>query len=137
MTTQQLTTSIETIQSAIQQYFAAIRGSNKVDNIVACFAEDCISQDPVDAPALNGTAEVRQFFQTIVGLFATVELTEEFISIHGQEAAVKWSGFGIGKNGREVTFEGIDIFEFDANGKIQSVKGYWNPTAMLAKLGVS
>lgn len=137
MTTQQLTISTETIQSTIQHYFAASRGNNKVDDMVACFAETCIAQDPVDGPILNGQAEVRHFFQTIVDLFATMELTEEFISINGQEAAVKWSGYGIGKNGSEVSFEGIDFFEFNANGKIQLVKAYWNPTAMLTKLGVS
>lgn len=137
MSTQQLTIFSDTIQSVIQQYFAASRGNNKVEEMVACFAEDCISQDPVDAPALNGPAEVRQFLQAIVDLFVTLELTEEFVSIHGQEAVVKWSGCGIGKNGCEVTFEGIDLFEFNANGKIQSVKGYWNPGAILAKLGVA
>jgi steroid Delta-isomerase len=137
MTTQKLTISTDTIQSLVQQYFAASRGNNKVEEMVACCAEDCVSQDPVDGPALNGHAEVRQFFQTIVDLFTTLELTEEFISIHGQSAAVKWSGQGIGKNGYEVTFEGIDLLEFNANGKIQSIKGYWNPAAMLAALGVS
>ncbi len=137
MATQQLMVSVETIQSVIQQYFAASRGNNKVEDMVACFAEDCVNQDPVDGPALNGHAEVRQFFQAIVDLFAALELTEEFISIHGQSAAVKWAGQGIGKNGHEVTFEGIDLFEFNAEGKIQSIKGYWNPAAMLATLGVS
>lgn len=137
MTTQQLRISAETIQSVIEQYFAASRGNNKAEDMVACLAEDCISQDPVDGPALNGSVEVRQFFQSLVNLFTTVELTEEFISINGQEAAVKWSGHGISKNGGEVTFEGIDVFEFNANGKIQSIKGYWNPTAMLTKLGIS
>ncbi|MGE5655276.1 MAG: nuclear transport factor 2 family protein [Actinomycetota bacterium] len=136
MTTQKFTISTESIQATIQQYFAASRGNNKAEDMVACFAENCVSYDPADGPALNGTAEVHQFFQAIVDLFSTVGLTEEFVSINGQAAAVKWTGHGTGKNGREVTFEGIDLFEFSADGKIQSLKAYWNPTAMLVELGV-
>jgi steroid delta-isomerase len=126
--------STEKVHTAIAQYFAAMRGDNKVEEIVACFAADCISQDPVDAPMLKGQAEVRQFFETILALFATIELTEEFVSVHGNEAAVKWKGQGMGKNGCEVIFEGIDWFEVNAEGKIQVIRGYWNPAAMLAKL---
>jgi steroid Delta-isomerase len=105
------------METVIQRYFAASRGNNKVEEMAACFAEDCVIQDPVESPPMRGQTELRQFLQTIVNLFATVELTEEF-----------------GKNGREVTFEGIDVFEQNAAGKIQSLRGYWNPAAMLATL---
>jgi steroid delta-isomerase len=47
---------------------------------------------------------------------------------------VKWTGRGTGKNGRTVTFEGIDILEVNAAGKIQTIKGYWDPAAMMAEL---
>ena len=130
----QLILSPETIQTLIQQYFAAISSANKVEGMVACFAEHSTSYEPVGGPALQGHAGLRQFFQGIADLFAEVELTADFISINGNEAAVKWTGRGVGKNNRAVTFEGIDLFEFNAEGKIQSLRGYWNPVAMLAQL---
>lgn len=130
----QLILSPETIQTLIQQYFAAISSADKVEGTVACFAEDSTSYDPVGGPALQGHARLRQFFQGIADLFAEVELTADFISINGNEAAVKWTGRGVGKNNRTVTFEGIDVFEFNAEGKIQSLRGYWNPVAMLTQL---
>lgn len=102
--------------------------------MAACFAQPCLLQDPAEAPPLKSCAEVRQFFQSIVDLFASVELTEEFISINGQEAAVKWTGHGIGKNGCVVTFEGIDLFEINADGKIRSLRGYWDSAPVLLKL---
>ena len=129
-----LLSSTEQVQAAIAQYFAASRSTNKVEGMVACFAADGTSQDPVEAPMLKGHAEVRQFFETMLALFASIELEEEFVSIHGQTAAVKWKGHGIGKNGQAVTFEGIDLFEVNTAGKIQSLRGYWNPAAMLAAL---
>ena len=130
----QTTLFTETIEVVTKQYFAASRSSSKVESMVACFAEDCLVQDPAEAPALHGHAELGQFFQSIVDLFSTLELMEEFISINGNEVAVKWRGHGIGKNGCKVSFEGIDLFEFNSNGKIQRLRGYWNPAAMLDKL---
>lgn len=124
----------ETIYSVIQQYFAASRSDDKAREMAACFAEDCTCQDPVEAPALTSRDEVHQFFQSIVDLFASVELTEDFISINGQEAAVKWTGCGVGKNGCKVMFEGIDLFEVNSDGKIQSLRAYWNPSTMLTQL---
>lgn len=123
------------MESTVKQYFAASRNSdNKVESMVSCFAEDGVSHDPAEGSARQGHAELRQFFQGIARLFQTVELQEEFISITGNEAAVKWKGQGISQNGTIVTFEGIDLFQFNAAGKIQSMRAYWNPAALLAKL---
>jgi steroid delta-isomerase len=77
---------------------------------------------------------LRQFFAGIAGAFETVGLKEDSVFVSGNEAAVKWTGRGVGKNGREVSFEGIDVFEFNADGKIQTMWAYWNPAAMLAEL---
>lgn len=122
------------VQSIVRQYFAASRSHNKAEGMAACFAENCIHHDPAEAPALNSPAEVRQFLQAITDLFVSVELAEDFIVVNGQEVAVKWTGRGIGKNGREVTFEGIDLFEINLDGKIQSLRAYWNPSTLLPQL---
>ena len=128
------TLSPEIVQTLVKQYFAASRSDHKVENLVACFAEDGVSHEPAEAPALCGHTELRLFFQSMVNLFTTIGMTDEFISINGNAAAVKWHGHGFGKNGSEVTFEGIDVFQFNAEGKIQTLWGYWNPTAMLTAL---
>ena len=52
----------------------------------------------------------------------------------GNGAAVKWTGHGTSTSGREVNFEGIDIFEVNDDGKIQTVRAYWNPAEMIAQL---
>lgn len=102
--------------------------------MVACFAEDSVNYDPADGPALVGHDALRQYFTTIAQLFTTVGLTAEFTSINGNQAAVKWLGEGIGHNGQAVRFEGIDLFELNAAGKIQSLRAYWNPAALLTSL---
>ena len=125
--------STDHIQKAVADYFAATRAMD-ANAWVSTFAEDAISHDPVGAPPMAGHAALRQFFEGIVGAFETVGLFEDQVFTSGNEAAVKWTGRGTGKNGREVTFEGIDVFEINDEGKIQTVRGYWNPAAMMAEL---
>ncbi len=77
---------------------------------------------------------MRQYFQQITSEFERVGLSEDFVSIAENQAAVKWTGHGVGKNGREVTFEGIDLFEMSDDGKIQTMWAYWDPTTVIAGL---
>ncbi|QYO65143.1 nuclear transport factor 2 family protein [Leptolyngbya sp. 7M] len=128
------TLSAELIHSVVQQYFAASRSSNQAEAMVACFAVDSVTYDPAERPGLRGHQELQQFFQGVLSLFETVGLQADFISINGNEAAVKWTGYGVGRNGKSVTFEGIDLFQFNSAGKIQTMRAYWDPAAMLAKL---
>ncbi len=119
----QTTVSQAIIAQVITGYFLAIRNMD-VEAWVACFAEDATDFDPVGAAPPTGREAIRQFFLAIAGQFETVGLEEEFVHIVGQEVAVKWLGTGVGKNGREVRFEGIDLFEMNDAGKIQTLRAY-------------
>jgi steroid delta-isomerase len=125
--------STERTQKAVADYFAAIRAMDTA-RWVATFAADAVSQDPVGGPPINGHTALRRFFEGITGAFEKVGLFEDHVFVNGNEAAVKWTGRGVGKNNRAVTFEGIDIFEINDEGKIQTLRAYWNPAAMMAEL---
>jgi steroid delta-isomerase len=125
--------SPDIISRAIKAYFAATR-SMDVEAWIATFAPDATSYDPVGAPPTTGHDALRQFFAAITGAFDKVGLTEEHIFIAGDGAAVKWTGRGLGKNKREVRFEGIDIFELNEEGLIQTVRAYWNPAEVMMQL---
>jgi steroid Delta-isomerase len=117
----------------IQDYFAATRAMD-VEGYLSAFALDAINHDPVGGTPLKGHDAMRQFFMGIVDLFERVGLTEEFVIVAGNEVAVKWRGEGISRNGKAVIFEGIDIFELNSDGLIQTLKAYWNPAEMMARL---
>lgn len=125
--------SPEIVSKAVAVYFAAIRKMD-VEAWVATFAEDAVSRDPVDSPPMEGHEALRQFFNNIIGTFKEVGLTEEHVFVAGNGAAVKWTGRGVGKNGRQVRFEGIDVFEVNEDGKIQKVWAYWNPVELMMQL---
>ena len=123
----------ETIHTVVARYFTAI-GHMDADAWVACFAERATSYEPAASAPLQGQAALRQFFLGVVGAFRSIGLTEDHLFLTGNRAAVKFTGRGVGKNGRAVVFEGIDVFEIDESGKIRRMWGYWDPAAMMARL---
>ena len=121
------------ISRAVRGYFLAIRAMD-ADAFANSFAEDGTTFDPVGSPAITGRDGLRDFFQSICKNFKSVALEEDSIFVAGNGAAVKWTGHGTSTSGREVKFEGIDVFDINADGKIQTVRAYWNPAEMIAQL---
>jgi steroid delta-isomerase len=124
--------SEETIRQSINDYFGAISALD-CEAWIAAFAADAVSYEP-GGPPLEGHDALRMFFNGVAGGFETIEMKPDQIFPVGNEAGVKWSARGTGKNGREVSFEGIDVFAVNEAGKIQAVRAYWNPAAMMAEL---
>jgi steroid Delta-isomerase len=123
----------ERISRAVRAYFLAIRAMDP-DAIANTFAEDGTTYDPVGTAGVTGRAAIREFFSSIYKNFKGVALTEDSIFVAGNGAAVKWTGKGTSANGKNVNFEGIDVFEVNADGKIRTVRAYWNPAEMIAQL---
>lgn len=125
--------SADKISRAVRTYFLAIRAMD-ADAFANAFAEDGMTFNPVGSPAITGRNALREFFQSICNNFKSIALDEDFIFVAGNGAAVKWTGRGMSTNDREVKFEGIDVFDINEDGKIQTVRAYWNPAEMLTQL---
>ena len=124
--------SQETVHQVIQEYFAAISTLN-CEAWLATFAADAVSYEPGNPP-LAGHDALRAFFNGVAGGFETIEMKPDQIFAVDNEAGVKWSARGLGKTGHKAMFEGVDVFIINPEGKIQTVKAYWNPAAMMAQL---
>ena len=122
-----------TVEQAVKAYFKALRAMD-VEAWVGTFAADAVSHDPVGSPPLEGHGALRAFLSGVLGLFERVGLQEDRVFIAGNEAAVKWTGQGRGKNGREVRFEGIDVMTVNEAGKIQTVRAYWDAGEVIAQV---
>jgi steroid delta-isomerase len=121
------------ISRAVRAYFLAIRAMD-ADAFANTFAEEGTTYDPVGSPGITGREGLREFLTSICKNFKTVALDEDSVFVAGNGAAVKWTGHGTSANGGEVRFEGIDVFEVNADGKIQTIHAYWNPAEMIAQL---
>jgi steroid delta-isomerase len=121
------------VSRAVRAYFLAIRAMD-ADAFANTFAEDGTTFDPVGSPAITGREALREFFNSICKNFKTLALDEDSVFVAGNGAGVKWTGHGTSANGSEVKFEGIDVFEVNDDGKIQTIHAYWNPAEMIAQL---
>jgi steroid delta-isomerase len=125
--------SPDKISSTVRAYFLAIRAMD-AEAFANTFAEDGTTFDPVDTPGITGRAAIREFLQNICQNFKSVGLTEDCVFVAGNGAAVKWTGQGISASGKDVKFEGVDVFEMNEDGKIRTLRAYWNPAEMIAQL---
>ena len=126
-------TEPQTNAAVVANFYAALR-SNAVEVWLANFAESAVAHDPVGTPPHHGHAGLRAFLSGVLGQFETFGLTEEDVFHAPQGAAVKWTGRGRGRNGQPIEFQGIDVFEFDQDGKILSLKAYWDAAPVMATL---
>jgi len=120
----------EYIRKFVAQYFEATR-SNDAQKWASRFADNAIVEDPVGTTKINNSKQILEFGQAFMSGFKTVGLYEEFVHVVGNEAAARWTGKGLTKEGKQVRFEGINIFEFNSDGQIVNLKGYWNPNKMI------
>ena len=125
--------SPDKISRAVRAYFLAIRAMDP-QAYANTFAEDGATFDPEGTPGINGRAALSEFLASICKNFKSVSLDEDSVFVAGNGAAVKWTGRGTSASGKAVNFEGIDVFEMNEDGKIQTVHAYWNPAEMIAQL---
>lgn len=123
----------EAIQILVTRYFAATRAMD-LNAWLACFADDAVSHDPYGAPPIQGKDGLRKFFLSVATAFKEIGFTENCVIVTGNRAAVKFTSRGIGTNGKTAICEGIDVFEVNDRGTIQTMWGYWNPAGMMAQL---
>jgi steroid delta-isomerase len=122
-----------TCQQTVAEYFASIRAMD-IDRFLGVFAPDAVSHDPVGAPPHVGHDALRAFFEGICASVTEFNLAEQSVYAGGNSAAIKWIANGKGKNGKPVTFEGVDVIDCNEQGKIVLVRAFWDPGPVMAIL---
>ena len=117
----------------IADYFAALRAM-EVDAWVYTFSGDAVVCDPCLERPARGRREVAVLLAKLWEPFEDLSVGEDVVVLDSTGGAVKWTGRGIGTSGREASFEGIDVFELDAEGKIRRLRRLWDPSRVLGRL---
>jgi ketosteroid isomerase-like protein len=125
----------ETVRKAVAEYFVALRAMNP-DAWAATFAAEGTTEDPAGSPPVKGHAALKQRATAMWAPWVRIALRETEVFVAANEAAIKWTGEGRAKNGRDFRFEGIDIIAVDEQGKVQSVRGFWD-TSILVELAAT
>jgi steroid delta-isomerase len=123
----------ETVKTTVNRLLDAMK-ERDFDRWLTCFADDVKNHNPVGTPPLQGHEAMKRVFQNTVGGFTDWKLTVESMFVAGNEAAVKYTATGKMKNGKMVVIDGINVYEVNDAGKVQTVRAYWHPAEVAAQM---
>lgn len=115
--------STDAVAEIAAAYFAATRAMDE-ESWLATFDPGATAIFS-GSPPVKGHQALREVFQLVVAGFDRVTITDDLLIVSGNSAAAKWTGRGLAKDGRTVTFEGIDVIEVNDEGLIQTLWTFW------------
>lgn len=120
-----------TIRSAVEAYCAAFTAGDR-DAYVGCFAEDGWIEDPVGSPRLLGHEAIGGFFDQSRSLAETIELRQTGpvrVAAAGGECAFPMQARPV-IGGATFCVDIIDVMTFDDDGRITTMRAFWDPAEM-------
>lgn len=117
------------IIDTIDRYMACMGRADK-EGWLALFLDDATVEDPVGTPANQGREALAAFFDLVQSLSDSMELVRTGpIRVAGDEAAVPFQVQSV-VGGTPMAVDVIDVFGFDDNAAIVSMRAFWDPTEM-------
>ncbi len=104
--------------AVVHRYVEAFEKAD-LDIIRDIYAEDAVVEDPVGSEPHVGLAAILGFYEGALASGAKLELTGD-VRCAGNTVAFP---FKVIMPGMEIA--PIDVFEFDDQGKVRSMKAYW------------
>jgi steroid delta-isomerase len=118
--------SPEAIRSAIETYVKLMCESD-IDGILDLYADDATAEDPVGGTIQRGREALTKFYADAAPRLQ-VEITGP-IRVSGRECAVPLLA-ELTMNDNKLYIDVIDAMTFDDDGKITSMRAFWNPAEM-------
>jgi steroid delta-isomerase len=120
--------SPEQVRAVVDDYLAAFPKKDR-EAFLGCFADDAEQVDPVPSPPNIGKEAIGRFWDNIVGMAERMEPQLDRVNVCGNEAAVVFTmNARTGDGGGAIDI--VDILEVNDDGKISSLRAYWDPAAM-------
>lgn len=128
-------TDAKHIEKTSLTFFDALNKGD-MDTFLGTLADNVKTYEPVGTPANEGHQGVMNWLGSMQG-FESWKTIVDNIYVAGSSAAVAWHSEGRTMDGKDVALQGIDIHEYDDAGQIVSVKGYFDPTPIMAAFSQS
>ena len=107
------------MQAIVNRYIQAFEQSD-INLIREIYAEDAIVEDPVGSAPIKGMDAILEFYQKGLASGVKLSLTQD-IRVAGNSVA-----FAFEAKMPDLVINPIDVFEVNAQGKVQSMKAYWS-----------
>lgn len=121
------------LEECLDRYYRAIAGRSLADWL-ATLAEDVTIHEPAESLPAEGHEGAQEAWKVLTAPFRELRYERRATFFSGAGAAVLWQCSAVGVNGGRADAEGITVFEFGADGLIQTVVSYWDPAALLIAL---
>ena len=115
----------EMYQSVVNRYVEAFENAD-MDIIRAIFADDAVVEDPVGTEPREGIGAIVEFYQQGFAAGAKLVLTQP-VRVAGSSVA-----FAFDVVMGDMKISPIDVFDFNAEGKIRHMRAYWGPENMVS-----
>lgn len=104
-----------------------LRGLNEqnLELILSLYADNATVEDPVGSEVVSGKAAVREFYSGAVTMDLRLTRTGP-VRVAGVEAAFPFQ-LRMEVGGIPMVTDIIDVFRFDDEGKIVSMRAFWGP----------
>lgn len=120
------------IEATIRAYADAWAARDR-EGWLGTFAPDATQEDPAGDPIRRGPGEIGRFWDDAMARYTSIEIVPREVFVVGHEAAMVWTINGVTSDGA-VTFDGVDVFRFDDDARITSVRAFWDRSALHAQL---
>ena len=109
-----------TLQKTVQMYVEAFEKAD-LNIIRKLFAVDATVEDPVGSPVRHGIEEILGLYKSGFAMGMKLKLNDK-LRCAGNSVAFSFDGVMKG-----MTISPIDVFELNADGKVQHMRAYWGP----------
>src|SRR4030095_4159136 len=123
----------EQMEAVLEDVFAKFAAFD-AQGAVSYFAADALLEDPVGTPPMQGTQAITAYLETFPTIFNEIKVHSLDVAVAGQEAAVKWRLRFKTKTGNVFFLDGVGIFKFNEEGKIQSEREFFDLAYFLTQL---
>lgn len=117
----------DSAKAACEAYVRCLTESD-LDGLLDLFADDAAIEDPVGTDWREGKEVLRAFYAEACQGVAKAELTGN-PRVAGNEVAFPFN-VTAGAPGQQVVINIIDIFKFNNDGKIATMRAFWGPNNM-------
>lgn len=93
---------------------------------LSVFTPTAVQEDPVATPPNRGRRLIGGFWDRAMARYSHIEIRPRRVHVCGHEAAMTWEIIGRDADGW-VAFDGVDVFAFAPDGRISSVRAFWEP----------
>ena len=116
------------IETALHIYAASFK-DHDIEKRSQLFADNARFEDPANAPAFNGLAAIQQLWQGLKAAPYSLEPEVHQVVICGDSALLDFT-MHMKAQSESRSLHVRDIFEFDEQGKISSLKAFWDPSCL-------